>query len=155
MADSCHCEGVRPEAISRGYGASAGDCFAARARPIDERFMIMKTQRVKIDPTSRTGIPAGHVDRRRLDETTDEDILRHQKADDAESMQPRPVCPACAQAARAHPVGVLAADRCAARHHPQLGTRQTSPNRRSQGAAQGAGQGPRGRSVCSGLTHRD
>jgi len=58
-----------------------------RARPIDERFTIMKTQRVKVDPTSRSGIPAGRVDRRRLDETTEKEILRQQKADDAESMQ--------------------------------------------------------------------
>lgn len=47
----------------------------------------MKTQRVKVDPTSRSGIPAGRVDERRLDETTEKEILRQQKADDAESMQ--------------------------------------------------------------------
>jgi putative transcriptional regulator len=46
----------------------------------------MKTQRIKIDPTKRTGMPAGRVDKRRLDETTEEDIARQQKADDAESM---------------------------------------------------------------------
>jgi len=47
----------------------------------------MKTQRVKFDPTGRTAIPAGRVDERRLDATTEEDIARQQEADDAESMQ--------------------------------------------------------------------
>ncbi|MGB6067320.1 MAG: helix-turn-helix domain-containing protein [Desulfomonilaceae bacterium] len=47
----------------------------------------MKTQRIKIDPTARTGIPSGRVDKHRLDETTEEDIALQQKADDAESMQ--------------------------------------------------------------------
>lgn len=45
----------------------------------------MKMQRIKIDPTTRAGLPAGRVDKRRLDETTEEDIARHQKVDDAES----------------------------------------------------------------------
>jgi len=47
----------------------------------------MKTQRIKIDPSARTGIPTGRVDTRRLDETTEEDIALQQKADDAASMQ--------------------------------------------------------------------
>ncbi|MGO9566782.1 MAG: helix-turn-helix domain-containing protein [Desulfomonilaceae bacterium] len=47
----------------------------------------MKTQRVRVDPNERTDIPAGRVDERRLDATTEEDIARQQEADDAESMK--------------------------------------------------------------------
>ena len=47
----------------------------------------MKTQRIKLDPDVRTGIPAGRINKRRLDETTEEEIALQQKADDAESMQ--------------------------------------------------------------------
>ncbi len=54
---------------------------------IDERFMTMKTRHIKVDPTSQTGIPAGRVDKRRLEETTEEEIALQQKADDAVSMQ--------------------------------------------------------------------
>ncbi|MFH1116233.1 MAG: helix-turn-helix domain-containing protein [Pseudomonadota bacterium] len=44
----------------------------------------MKMRRVKIDPND---IPAGRVDTRRLDATTEEDIARQHAADDAEAMQ--------------------------------------------------------------------
>jgi putative transcriptional regulator len=47
----------------------------------------MKMHGIKIDPASRSGIAAGRVDRRHLDETTEEHIVSQQKADDAESMQ--------------------------------------------------------------------
>jgi len=44
-------------------------------------------RRVKIDPSRQGGIPEGRVDEDRLDATTEEDIARQQKADDAELMQ--------------------------------------------------------------------
>ncbi len=44
----------------------------------------MKTRRVKVDETN---MPAGRVDERRLDATTEEDIVRQQNADEAESMK--------------------------------------------------------------------
>jgi len=44
----------------------------------------MKLRRVKADLTN---LPAGRVDKRRLDATTEEDIARQQQADDADSMQ--------------------------------------------------------------------
>lgn len=47
----------------------------------------MKTVRVKIDPADPATLPAGRVDLKRLDATTEEDIARQQAADDAEAMQ--------------------------------------------------------------------
>jgi len=47
----------------------------------------MKMRRVKFDPTIPDSLPEGRVDERRLDATTEEDIVRQQVADDAESMQ--------------------------------------------------------------------
>ncbi|MFZ5865567.1 MAG: helix-turn-helix domain-containing protein [Thermodesulfobacteriota bacterium] len=46
----------------------------------------MKMRRVKVDPTDPAGFPKGRVDRRRLDATTEQEIARQQRADDAESM---------------------------------------------------------------------
>lgn len=40
--------------------------------------------RVKIDPADPATLPAGRVDLKRLDATTEEDIARQQAADDAE-----------------------------------------------------------------------
>ena len=47
----------------------------------------MKTVRVKVDLAEPSTFPKGRVNRRRLDETTEQDIARQQLADDAESMQ--------------------------------------------------------------------
>jgi putative transcriptional regulator len=47
----------------------------------------MKMQHVKIDPTVLATLPEGRIDKRRLDATTEQDIARQKKADDAESMQ--------------------------------------------------------------------
>jgi len=44
-------------------------------------------QRVKIDPIVRAPLPEGRIDERRLDATTEDDIARQQRADDAEAMQ--------------------------------------------------------------------
>lgn len=46
----------------------------------------MKTVRVTIDSTDSASLPGGRIDARRVDATTDEDISRHQAADDAELM---------------------------------------------------------------------
>jgi putative transcriptional regulator len=46
----------------------------------------MKTVRVKVDLAAPSALPKGRVNRRRLDETTEQDIARQQLADDAESM---------------------------------------------------------------------
>jgi putative transcriptional regulator len=58
-----------------------------RERLTNERCMTMKMRRVKFDPTIPDSLPEGRVDERRLDATTEEDIVRQQVADDAESMQ--------------------------------------------------------------------
>jgi putative transcriptional regulator len=47
----------------------------------------MKMQHVKIEPTVLATLPEGRIDKRRLDATTEQDITRQKKADDAESMQ--------------------------------------------------------------------
>ncbi len=47
----------------------------------------MKTRRVKIDLATQAGLPRGRVDTSRLDQTTEEDIARQKKADDAAAMQ--------------------------------------------------------------------
>ena len=43
----------------------------------------MKTVRVKIDPNRLSSLPKGRVDKRRLDATTEQDIVLQQKSDDA------------------------------------------------------------------------
>lgn len=47
----------------------------------------MKTVRVKIDPATPASFPKGRVNKRRLDETTEQDIAQHQRIDDDEAMQ--------------------------------------------------------------------
>ncbi len=47
----------------------------------------MKMQRVKVNPAVLATLPVGRIDERRLDATTDQDLVRQQQADDAESMQ--------------------------------------------------------------------
>lgn len=47
----------------------------------------MKTVHVKIDINNPKSLPKGRVNRAMLDATTEEDIKRHKKADDADSMQ--------------------------------------------------------------------
>ena len=150
------------EAKSEACFAERGFDFAVRpsgssprTRLIDVRFMPMKMQSVKIDPNAPATWPEGRIDKRRVDATTEQDIERQQWSDDAESMQDAArFARHVPQATRTHPIGVLQTDRCIHRHHTQLGTRQTSPNRGSQGAPQGAGQGPRGGSLGFGLTHQ-
>jgi putative transcriptional regulator len=48
--------------------------------------MNMKMRRVKVHPGEPASFPKGRVDKRRLDATTEQDIARQQRADDAESM---------------------------------------------------------------------
>lgn len=47
----------------------------------------MKLQRVKVDPATAPEFPAGRMDEHRLDGTTEQDITRQQREDDAESMR--------------------------------------------------------------------
>jgi putative transcriptional regulator len=47
----------------------------------------MKKVRVKIDPAASASIPKGRVDIHRLDATTEEDIVKQQRADDEEAMK--------------------------------------------------------------------
>ncbi|MEX1168257.1 MAG: helix-turn-helix domain-containing protein [Hydrogenophaga sp.] len=47
----------------------------------------MKTVRLKIEPTIRTGKPAGRIDATRLDATTEADIAAQTAQDDAQAMQ--------------------------------------------------------------------
>jgi putative transcriptional regulator len=47
----------------------------------------MKTVRVKIDPNTPSTLPAGRIDKRHLDKTTEQDITVQQHADDMEAMQ--------------------------------------------------------------------
>ena len=47
----------------------------------------MSRTRVRIDPDDPQTVPSGRVDYRMLDETTEEDIARRAREDDAEAMQ--------------------------------------------------------------------
>lgn len=47
----------------------------------------MKMQRVRIDPDEPATLPPRRVDAHRLDATTEQDITRQQRADDAQSMR--------------------------------------------------------------------
>ena len=47
----------------------------------------MSRTRVRIDPDDPQTVPSGRVDYRMLDETTEEDIARQAREDDAEAMQ--------------------------------------------------------------------
>lgn len=49
--------------------------------------MIMKTMRVKINPAKRASIPKGRVNLKRLDATSEKEIVLHQAEDDAAAMQ--------------------------------------------------------------------
>lgn len=46
----------------------------------------MKMHRVKIDPNIVSSLPPGRIDPNRVDSTTEQDIKRHQEADDAQAM---------------------------------------------------------------------
>ena len=46
----------------------------------------MKTARVKVDLTRLGSLPKGRIDKRRLDATTEKDIILQQKVDDAEAL---------------------------------------------------------------------
>lgn len=47
----------------------------------------MKPVRVRIDPAKKTSLPKGRVNRRRLNATTEQDILRQQSADEIDAMR--------------------------------------------------------------------
>jgi putative transcriptional regulator len=47
----------------------------------------MRMQRVRVDPAVPESLPAGRIDRPRVDATTEQDIKAQQQADDAECMQ--------------------------------------------------------------------
>ena len=47
----------------------------------------MKTVRVTIDPTIPATLALGRIDTARVDATTEEDIARHEAADEADAMQ--------------------------------------------------------------------
>ena len=47
----------------------------------------MKTTRVKIDLNRVSSLPKGRVDKRRLDATTEREIVLQQKADDVDALQ--------------------------------------------------------------------
>jgi putative transcriptional regulator len=72
--------------------AKSEACFIGRSfdfgytKPIDERCANMKMRRVKVEPTDPASFPKGRVDKRRVDATTEQDIARQQRADDAASM---------------------------------------------------------------------
>ena len=46
----------------------------------------MKTARVKIDLNRPSSLPKGRVDKRRLDATTEQNIVLQQKADDGDAL---------------------------------------------------------------------
>ena len=47
----------------------------------------MKTVRMTIDPTDAATLAGGRIDSARIDGTTEKDIARHKRADDAGAMQ--------------------------------------------------------------------
>ena len=47
----------------------------------------MKTVRVTIDPADAASLARGRIDSARIDGTTEKDIARHKRADDAGAMQ--------------------------------------------------------------------
>ena len=54
---------------------------------MNERFNLMKTVRIKVDLKNPESFPQPRINRAVLDATTEKDIKRHQKQDEAEAMR--------------------------------------------------------------------